>query len=503
MIQKFIISSMLLCSTLLSAQEMYTVERILEYAFEHSPTLRKSEISMLRSKENLKAAEARLKSNFSLNVSPLDYSTRQVFESATSSWNSREVLRSSGTFSIVQPILLTGGEISLKNNFYYQDFYQEFMNDNNTRQNPLDDYPDNSTDKSFNNALSLNFSQPLFTHNKLKLDLSELQNSFENTSISYELQRLNIEKQVKQLFYDVYQNQISLQIAKEELQNNQNSYDVIKNKVDGGLVALEELYQAEVNLASSRSGLYNREVQLENSLDRLKILIGMGLDEKVMVITNISGDKTNVDLNDAISKALANRMEIRQREIDIEESQFEIIKSRAVNEFAGTIDASFGLSGYDPAFLNVMSKPETTPSVKVTFNVPLFDWGERKARIKAAELGRENAEIDFDEEKKDIVMNIRSVYRNLKNLENQIEIQRINVKNAQLTFEINSERYKNGDLTGMELSQYQNQLSNRKMALTSALIDYKLELLNLKIQTLYDFESGESIVPVDEKANKK
>jgi outer membrane protein len=499
MIRRLIIPFFLLCSPVLLAQEMYTVDKILEYAFDNSPTLRKSEISMLRSKENLKAAEAKLKSNFSLNVSPLDYSTRQVFETATSSWNSREVLRSSGTFSIVQPILLTGGELSLRNNFYYQDFYQEFMNDNNTRQNTADDFPDNSTDRSFNNALSLNFSQPIFTHNRLKMDLSELQNSFENTSISYELQRLNIEKQVKQLFYNVYQNQISLEIAKEELRNNQSSYDIIKNKVDGGLVALEELYQAEVNLASSRSALYTREVQLENSLDRLKILIGMSINEKIMVITDIAGTKTEVDLPDAINRALENRMEIRQREIDIEESQFEIIRSRATNEFAGTIDASFGLSGYDPAFLKVMSKPETTPSVKVTFNVPLFDWGERKARIKAAELNRENAEIDLDEEKKDIIMNIRSVYRNLKNLENQIDIQRINVKNAQLTFEINSERYKNGDLTGMELSQYQNQLSNRKMALTSALIDYKLELLNLKIQTLYDFESGESIVPTEAK----
>jgi hypothetical protein len=33
------------------------------------------------------------------------------------------------------------------------------------------------------------------------------------------------------------------------------------------------------------------------------------------------------------------------------------------------------------------------------------------------------------------------------------------------------------------------------MALTNAIIDHKLELLNLKIQALYDFETDTSIVP--------
>jgi hypothetical protein len=33
------------------------------------------------------------------------------------------------------------------------------------------------------------------------------------------------------------------------------------------------------------------------------------------------------------------------------------------------------------------------------------------------------------------------------------------------------------------------------MAHTNAIIDYKLELLNLKIQTLYDFETDTSIIP--------
>ncbi|MPN52764.1 hypothetical protein SDC9_200427 [bioreactor metagenome] len=50
----------------------------------------------------------------------------------------------------------------------------------------------------------------------------------------------------------------------------------------------------------------------------------------------------------------------------------------------------------------------------------------------------------------------------------------------------------------MEISQFQTQLSNRKMAYAQALINYKIELLNLKILSLYDFEKDKPIVPIKE-----
>ena len=126
---------------------------------------------------------------------------------------------------------------------------------------------------------------------------------------------------------------------------------------------------------------------------------------------------------------------------------------------------------------------------------PIFDWGERKSRIKASEAQIQSQELNFSQERIDIIINIRAVYRNLQNLLNQIEIAKQSVKNAQLTYEINVERYQNGDLTGMDLNLFQTQLSEQKIALTTALIDYKLELLNMKIQSLWDFETDMSYFP--------
>jgi outer membrane protein TolC len=106
-----------------------------------------------------------------------------------------------------------------------------------------------------------------------------------------------------------------------------------------------------------------------------------------------------------------------------------------------------------------------------------------------------SVELNQSEEKKQIVIGIRQAYRNIQNQVNQIEIARQSERNAQLTYEINLERYENGDLTGMDLNLYQTQLSQRKISSAQALINYKIELLNLKIQTLFDFEKNQPVLP--------
>ena len=327
------------------------------------------------------------------------------------------------------------------------------------------------------------------------METEKLELDYEASLIRYLLMRLTLERDVAQEFYSVYSNQMSLEIAREDLKNNEESYEIIKNKVEGGLLALEELYQTEVNLATSHSGVFTSELTLANSMDQFKVLIGMPLDTTLLVAAEIIADTVPVNQELAISHALANRMELREREIDLENANFDLIVARSTNEFAGSVTASFGVQGNDEQFSNLFETPTNTPAIGLTLNIPLFDWGERKSEIKAAEASLKSTQISYEVEQIDIVMNIRSVVRSLKNLENQIGIQRKTVKNAELTYDINLERYRNGDLTSLDLGMYQNQLSESKMALTNAIINYKIELLNLKIQTLYDFETQIPIIP--------
>lgn len=464
-----------------NAQTGLTLEQALSIAETNSPTIKKTRLNLIRSQENLNAQNAALKSNFSLTVNPIGYNQSRNFNDLISKWNTTTTTTSYGVFTVSQPIVLSDARISLTNSFGYTDSYSEYAN---------------ITTKGFSNNLTLSIDQPLFTYNRTKLQLKELQLALENAQLNYAIQLLSMENSVTQAFYAVYQAQQSLEIADQAYQNMQKSYEISKNKVNAGISAEAEIFQAEVNLATTRSDFENKQVAFENAKDNFKILVGMDLYDDVIVIPNIAVDTVKVDIAFAIDQGLANRMELRQSQISIETSEFDLIQTKALNEFKGDLGLSIGLSGDNPKLGNIYEKPTDNQNIAFSLTIPLWDWGERKSRIKASEATIESNKIDFTSEQNNIILNIRQTYRNLNNLKNQIEIAEQSVKNAQLTYDLNLEKYKNGDLTGMDLNIYQNQLSENKLNYTNSLISYKLELLNLKIQTLYDFEKKQPVIPV-------
>ena len=469
----------------LQAQEVLTLEKALQISEIGSPDIQQSLLNLERSQKNLEAQRAALKSRLSLDVTPVNYSNQRRFDTRVSEWYTNKSFTSNARFLVSQPILPTDGTISLSNEFGWQFSSTDASNVVKPES------------RRYYNNLYLNLNQPVFTYNRLKLQLKQLELNLENANISYALQRLNLERNVTQFFYNVFMSQKNLEIAKEELINTQKSYDIISNKVDAGLAAKEELYQAELNLSTSKSSLQNSEVSYENAKDQLKLYLGMDLYQDILVLADVASNPVKVDLDKAIDNGLNSRMELRQREIDVENSQFDMIVTKSLNEFSGDINLRLGITGDNEHLGQIFSSPTRSPSVNIGFNIPIFDWGEKKARIAAQEATIKSQELNLSEEKKQIIIGVRQAYRNLQNQLNQIGIAEQNEINAQLTYEINLERYQNGDLTGMDLNLYQSQLSQKKIALAQAQIDYKIELLNLKIQSLYDFETGSAILPAE------
>jgi len=139
--------------------------------------------------------------------------------------------------------------------------------------------------------------------------------------------------------------------------------------------------------------------------------------------------------------------------------------------------------------MNIYDSPEKNQQFRLSFEIPLWDWGEKESELEARRARLNSRKLDMEGLREDILIEIRQVYRNLKNQEVRIRIADKNVKNSQLTYDINLERYRNGNLTSKDLNDYQNQLAREKNSRVSALIQYQLYLLEMKIRSLWDFEN--------------
>ena len=491
------VCSLLLYGMTMQAQQWnLTLEDALQYSIDHSPELQNALLNLERYKLSLEAQKASLKSKFSLTLNPFSYSNSRSFDNRFSQWYTNESFSSNGTFSITQPIIWTDATVSLNNKFGWQ---------SNTSTSGT-----SNKNQAFSNDLYLSINQPLFTYNRTKVDLESIERDYENALINYALRRLSLESSITSSFYNVYTAKNNLEISEAELKDAQQNFDIIKNKVEADLSARDELYQAELNVAQAVSTVDNRKVSLENAKDDLKKILGIEIEQDFDITAEITAKPVPINMMLAIESALSSRLELRQREISRIEQDIQMKQIKENNSLDGNLSLSLGIMGDNEDFNKIYDHPTNNPRVSMSLSIPLFDWGERKARIKAQEIAIKMYDMETDEERKSIEIAVRKSCRSLRNLEAQIAIAEQSVQNAQLTYDLNAERYRNGELTGMEMNQFQTQLSNQKMSYVSTLINYKLELLNLKIISLYDFENDKHVIPmsvvpqdIDTKEDKK
>ena len=472
------------------AQITLTIEQALDIAEENNPQMITAKLNLERSLFNLEAQRASLKPQFSMTVNPFGYNQSRSFDDRFSEWYTSKTISSNGSFRSTLPILLTDGTLSLTNTFGWQD--KESTDQKGTSYN-----------KAFSNNLNLRYDQPIFTHNSQKMAFERLVFNYENAGISYALQRLSTESRITTQFYNVYIAQENLLISDAEYENSKNNYEIIKNRVDAGMSAREELFQAEVNLLSAESSVESNKVTLANAKDNLKQTLGMPLNEDISVIADIKVTPLIVNIERAVQSGLSSRMELRQREISIEEADLQMIETKARNEFKGDISLQIGITGDNERFGNIYDTPTSNPRISISFNIPIFDWGEKKARIKAQQTQQTIAKLNYKNETISVELDVRQTLRSLGNLSDQVEIADKRLRNAQNAYDLNNIKYREGDISSMDINQYQTQLSNAKVTLMRARINYKTELLNLKIATLYDFENDKAIVPVRELSNVK
>lgn len=85
---------LMLCSGSTFAQEILTLEKALEIAYQQSPSIIQSKMSLEQSELALIQQKASLKSQFSLNLSPFQYTRSTSFDDYNTQWYTRKSMSS-------------------------------------------------------------------------------------------------------------------------------------------------------------------------------------------------------------------------------------------------------------------------------------------------------------------------------------------------------------------------------------------------------------------------
>ena len=284
------------------AETLLSIEDAINIALEQGYDMKTLRLQVIEAEENRLAAKYRFRTNANMSLSTPSWAenvTAVQVPDGLPVYNSLGTMRYQGQLNLNQP-LPTNGTITLRSQLYQSKESNYVVTTDKTLKR-----------KDLVSSLSINFSQPLLTYNRLKTGLQRAELNYERTSLTQNRTELNVIYDISNSFYTLYRLTRSYEIANETLEQQKKTYDLAKLKFEAGLIPEVDALRTEVDLASAQSDLLSAEASMERQKEQFKQDIGISLNEDVGVKTDISYTHFDIDLDKAMKYVLDNRYDIR------------------------------------------------------------------------------------------------------------------------------------------------------------------------------------------------
>lgn len=436
---------------------------------------------------NLKSATSRFKTHIDLDLTTPNYTeTIRQFEDSTgiTFYSVRQSIYSSN-LNINQP-LPTDGYIYMRSGLA-----------------STDDYNDDTRWLRTNTRIGL--SQPidaLYGYNNIKSAFKTAELQYEQSQKRLKREELNLVYSVSNAFYRLLRVQKREEIAQMNLNRQTDAYEIAKNKYDAGLIREVDALQMEVDLAAAQNNYDLSIVDKSSALNDFRKILGIGLNDEIIVSSEMDYSEVIVDEARAVGMALKNRNEIREREIQVEFNKLAIKRQKAKGMISGDLNAYLEKIGVHNAamtdgigdavgqsFADFQDRPRNF-GVSFSINIPIIDWGENKALVNAAEARmqqtlyeKESVMRDIETEVKNLVASLNSSLKRLKLLEKNVTV-------AEKSFEITRARFSDGDIDSQALALERERLNNAYTSHLTAYIQYELNMADLMRKTFFDFKTN-------------
>jgi outer membrane protein TolC len=120
---------------------------------------------------------------------------------------------------------------------------------------------------------------------------------------------------------------------------------------------------------------------------------------------------------------------------------------------------------------------------QATLNVPIWNWGSIRSRVKQAGLRRDQAELDLTLTQKQLEANLASYYQEAQTALSQIESLRTSSDLSVESLRLTTLRYQAGEATALEVVDAQTTASQARAAYSDGLVRYRVALATLQTLT--------------------
>ncbi len=323
--------------------------------------------------------------------------------------------------------------------------------------------------------LSLPIISPALWSN-LKLSSMDIDLAMEAARSS----KLEMVNQVKQAYYIYLLAKQSYDVMQKSYANIEASNQLVTNSYNQGLVSEFEKLRSDVTLQSQRPAVTSaaKSVRLANM--RLKVLLGMNIDEPVIFDGELSDYEQgvlNATMPDEQEVQLAYNSALRQLDLSIQELEQskKIIIGSSCPMLA--LAGSFQYSGMGDDGQKFTNYPYSY--IALSLQVPIISWVATSYKIKQTNLNIENMKDQRLDAERNLRIGAQSYLNDMQQAIEDIAADRETMMQAQKAYDIAKKQYEVGMNTWLDLSSAELTLTSTQLTYCQSLYNYLSAKANL------------------------
>ncbi len=254
--------------------------------------------------------------------------------------------------------------------------------------------------------------------------------------------------------------------------------EVSKAFFEVGIVAKNDVLQAEVNLANARQGLVKAENDLAVAKSSFNTLLRRGIDTPFTVVDILEYKPFPLPFEESVEEALRVRQEIKTAELNISQAKEAVKVARA--GFFPTVNLSGNYNRLsDEVGLNGELRSEKW-SVQALATITLWNWGNTAYKVGESKVLVKQAEDGKTQIVEGIILEVKQDYLNMLTAERNIKVAEKAIEQAEENLRMNEERYKYQVATATDVQNAVTLLTQARSNYYNALSDFNIARAQLE-----------------------
>ena len=466
----------LLIATTCSTADILSLQECIDLAMQNNLQHQMDQQTLASNRTQLTAARAPFAFNMNANITTPSFTglsdTQENIALETRVREESSDVSYSGNLRMTQRLRHLG-QFTLNTTALHRDF------SSNRRADFLD----------YSGATRLFYERDLLGQPSEEIALKRAEHSLQSARLNFDRQRLQLEGQVIDDYYDLVQSVRELEIEEQRLAQSRANLELAQRKFEVGLIAEVEALRLQVEMLQAEATYDQAQTNIESSHDILRETLGLDVWAPLEIDTEVQYEILPIDAQRALEIGLARRTDMKRTEIFEEIRELDLEDTRRRNGINATFGANVSMRGHGSEIGDVSDNFERNLwGVNLQITLPLIDSGQRRATVSQARIALEQSRLTREQQRRRIIQQIRDATRRVHEAERQIDLRQATLQFAQRTYDVEQSRFELGLADSQQLLLAQGNLTQAQINALGAVIGYQRQLKNARLATMAELK---------------